>query len=191
MANKKITQLDPYSSMIDTDVMPIVDITAVVTKKTTWSSIKSVLKAYFDTIYGAFSFTTIPASSPLASGIVMNLTAFDTQAFGDVAFVHSGGKAAIAKADVIANASSIVMCSAPAGILADASGAYIVHGIARNDSWTWTVGGLIYLTTTGTTGNTMSQTPPNATNQVVQILGVATHANRMYFNPQLVQIELL
>jgi hypothetical protein len=80
------------------------------------------------------------------------------------------------------------MC-ADATINQDASGNYLVHGIARDDTWAWTVGGLIYLTVTGTTGNTLSQTMVSGTDDVVQIIGIATHADRMYFYPQLPQVE--
>ena len=45
------------------------------------------------------------------------------------------------------------------------------------------------ITVTGTTGNTLSQTAPSATDDVIQIVGVATHADRMFFNPSLVQVE--
>jgi len=83
--------------------------------------------------------------------------------------------------------SAVVMAAAT--ISAGASGSYLVLGIARDDTWAWTVGGLIYGTITGTTGNTLSQTAPTGANDVIQIMGVATHADRMFFNPQLVQIE--
>lgn len=76
-----------------------------------------------------------------------------------------------------------------ASINANSSGNYLLYGIARDDTWTWTVGGLIYITVTGTTGNTLSQSAPTGTDDVIQIVGVATHADRMFFNPQLVQVE--
>jgi hypothetical protein len=78
---------------------------------------------------------------------------------------------------------------AMATIATDAAGEFLLLGIARDDTWNWTVGGLIYITVTATTGNTLSQTAPTGTDDVIQIVGVATHADRMFFNPQLVQVE--
>lgn len=138
-----------------------------------------------------FLVTAAPGSDNTASGLKITLTASGNQAFGDVCFIGSGtasGKAVLGDADAIATASCVVMC-ADASISADASGNYLLLGIARNDAWNWTVGGLIYLSTTGTTGNTLTQTAPSGTDDVVQIMGVATHSDRMYFNPQLVQVE--
>ena len=51
MADKKITELDAFTALVDANVLPVVDTVASVTKKTTWANIKSVLKTYFDTIF--------------------------------------------------------------------------------------------------------------------------------------------
>jgi hypothetical protein len=51
----KISQLQSYTNPQDNDVQPIVDTTNTTTKKITWSSIKSALKNYFDTLYGNVS----------------------------------------------------------------------------------------------------------------------------------------
>jgi len=63
--------------------------------------------------------------------------------------------------------------------------------MAQLTAWNWTPGKLIYLTITGTTGNTLSETPPSGSNEVVQIIGVATAGDNLYFYPQLVQVELV
>ena len=133
-------------------------------------------------------FTAAPASDHLASGILISLTAAVALNFGDACYINSDGKAALGDADAIATASCIIMC-ADASIAENASGNFLLIGVARDDTWTWTPGGLIYLSTTGTTGNTLTQTAPSGTDDVIQILGVATHADRMIFSPQLVQVE--
>ena len=133
---------------------------------------------------GTVGLTAAPSADVTSSGIITALTAGENLVFGEVCYIASTGKALKADADAIATSSAIVM--ALATIAADASGNFILHGIARNDAWAWTVGGLIYLSTTA---GALTQTAPSGTDDVVQILGVATHADRMYFNPQLVQVE--
>lgn len=135
-----------------------------------------------------YKLTAAPGSDHNVSGTTIELTATSNMVFGDVGYIASTGKVTLIDADAIASMSAIVMC-ADATINADASGNYLLMGIARDDTWNWTVGGLIYGTVTGTTGNTLSQTAPSATDDVIQIMGVATHADRMYFNPQIIQVE--
>ena len=137
---------------------------------------------------GSMSLTAIPASNTLASGITIPLTSDVAVNFGDVCRIAITGNTVIGVADVVADSFAVVMC-ADTSIGAGASGNFLLHGIARNDSWSWTVGGLIYLSTIGTTGSTMTQTAPSGSNNVIQILGVATNAHRIYFNPQLIQVE--
>ena len=52
----------------------------------------------------------------------------------------------------------------------------------------WMVDGPIYLSATGTTGNTLTQTPPVTTDSVTQVLGVALAADIIHFMPSLVQV---
>lgn len=142
----------------------------------------------FVTSLTARKLTAAPASDHLASGLQVVLNANEAQAFGDVCYIDASGQAHLIDADAIASMSAVVMC-ADASIGANADGNYLLLGFARDDTWAWTVGGVIYGTVTGTSGNTLSQTAPTGTDDVVQIMGVATHADRMYFNPQLVQVE--
>jgi hypothetical protein len=55
MADAKISALTAYTALQDTDVLPVVETAGPTTKKTAWSNIKSVLKSYFDTQYGAWA----------------------------------------------------------------------------------------------------------------------------------------
>ena len=132
--------------------------------------------------------SSAPRTDHSANGITVQLAATATQNFGDIGYIASTGKVTIAKSDAIANANGLVMC-ADAQIAGDATGNWLLVGVARDDTWNWTVGGLIYLSTTGTTGNTLTQSAPAGANNVIQVVGVATHADRMYFNPSLVQVE--
>lgn len=122
--------------------------------------------------------TPTPSSDLTASGIRASLTAGENVVFGDVCYIKSDGK--LWKAD--ANAATLypAFFMAVATILADASGSFLMLGFARNDAWTWTVGGAIYLSTTV---GAMTQTQPSATDDVIQVLGFATHADRMLFKP--------
>jgi hypothetical protein len=145
--------------------------------------------------FGSIAAAALPSTFPLtaapsdvtASGITTTFTANENQAFGDAVRIASDGEAQIADSSVVATSYAIAL--ATGSITAGATGTYLLQGFARNDTWNWTVGGPIYLSLNGTTGNTLTQTAPSATNEVVQILGIATHADRIYFNPSLVQVE--
>ena len=171
----KITELDETIIPTEVDLFEVVQTpTSPVNKKITLANIRKL--------------TAIPNLDHTVSGTICVFNANETHNFGDVCYIGSDGQTHLIDADAIANMSGICMC-ADESISADADGNYLLLGFARNDTWDWTVGGLIYGTVTGTTGNTLSQTAPTGTDDVVQIMGVATHADRMYFNPQLVQVE--
>lgn len=77
---------------------------------------------------------------------------------------------------------------ADATIDENATGSFLLHGYARDDTWNWaTLGGFLYADTA--TAGGMTQTAPTGTDDVIQILGVAITADIVYFNPQLVQVE--
>lgn len=125
-----------------------------------------------------------PSVDHTATGIKASFTAGENLVFGDTCYLKSDGKYWKADADAIATGRATAM--AIATISADASGIFLMIGVARDDTWAWTVGGAIYLSTTA---GAMTQTAPSGTDDAVQILGIATHADRIYFNPSLDVIE--
>lgn len=55
----------------------------------------------------------------------------------------------------------------------------VVHGTVRNDAWTWTPGGTIYLSTTA---GALTQTAPSASGDKVQAVGFALTADIAFFD---------
>ena len=126
-----------------------------------------------------------PSADHEASGVKVALTAGESVVFGDVCYIKSDGK--LWKADASSDTTASAVAIAIATISADASGSFLIMGIGRDDTWAWTVGGLLYLSeTTGA----ITQTAPITSGAQVQILGVATHADRILFKPELVQVEV-
>jgi Collagen triple helix repeat (20 copies) len=126
-----------------------------------------------------------------ASGLLItgSLVAAQAQACMDACMLNSSGKPTLAKADVIADAWALMMVTDPT-VGNGATGSYMVQGFVRNDAITFpTIGAPVYLSLNGTTGNTLSQSQPSGTNNVIQILGIAWGSHVLYFNPQLVQVE--
>jgi len=141
---------------------------------------------------GSTQLTALPIINKTASGLTSIFTANENQAFGDVVFINPKGKAQLAMADTISNATALAMVIEEA-VRRDEDGKYILLGFVRNDSWEWSIGSWIYLSLSGTSGNTLSQTNPAdipcSEDNVIQLLGVANSATSFYFNPQLVQVE--
>ena len=134
---------------------------------------------------------SVPNSDFSVNGLQIYLTASGNTNFGDVGYINTFGGVSIANASTITNANVTVMC-ADSYISGNTSGNWLLLGIARKNSWNWTVGnnnGIIYLSTSGTTTNTLTQTQPSETNQVIQVLGVVLSSNTIYFKPELVQVE--
>lgn len=129
-----------------------------------------------------------PTTDTTVSGTVITLTANENQVFGDVCYINASGEAQLGDASAIGTAVVSVMCTET--VTANNPAKYLLMGIARRDAWSWTVGGVIYLSTTGTSTNTLTQTKPTGTGDIIQIVGIATHADRMIFKPDLTTIQL-
>jgi hypothetical protein len=125
------------------------------------------------------SLTAAPTADLTASGDRTTLTAGENLVFGDLVYIKSDGKMWKTDADAAATMPAVFM--ALATILADAAGLFLLpRSFVRNDAWAWTVGGAIYASTTP---GAMTQTQPSGTDDVIQVVGFATHADRMFFMP--------
>ena len=126
-----------------------------------------------------------PDADHQVSGFTADLTAGENVAFGDVGYMKSDGK--VWKSDANAASTMPALFMAIETILADASGKWLLLGYARDASWSWAVGGLIYASATA---GALTQTAPSGTGDQVQVVGVATNSTRMFFNPSLVLVEI-
>lgn len=142
----------------------------------------------WDTALSSLDISATPGTDLTVTGGTVTLQAGEAVAFGDVCMMASSGKMMIAKADAVANSWGLFLCTETISL--DGSGKFLLPGgFARKDAWAWTVGGAIFLSATGTTTNTLTQSAPAGSGNVVQVLGIATHADRIFFSPQLVLVE--
>lgn len=121
------------------------------------------------------------------SGPAISLTAGQNLAQWDVCYINNTSK--MMKGSGIAIASSVIIAMATDAITSNASGLFVVGtSVIQNNSWSWTPGGLLYLSVT--TAGAMTQTVPTGSGQCVVVLGVALSATTIYFNPNLVIVEI-
>lgn len=131
-----------------------------------------------------YRINSAPGTDNTYSGTSISLTAAAATAQWEVGYINSSSKVDLADADAIATSGAIVL--ATAAISQDAAGVYLLNGVARNDAWNWTPGGLLYLSTTA---GAITQAAPSGTDDVIQVLGVALTADIIHWNPQLIQVE--
>jgi hypothetical protein len=119
------------------------------------------------------------------------LTAGETVNFGDVCYLKTAdSELYLADASATTTMPAIVM--ALATITNGNTGNFLKRGYVRDDSWNWaSLGQPIFVTITGTTGNTLSQTAPSGSGEQVQIVGYAVTADIMWFEPNLTLLELV
>jgi len=129
-----------------------------------------------------------PAVNQTANGFKVFMTVdINSQGFGTPLYMASDGNLE----DANASSNTTMPCVAMALGVGTGTKECCLLGFVRNDSWNWTslggVEGLIYVSTTS---GILTQTLVSGSGQQVQVVGYATHADRMYFNPQLPMVEL-
>ena len=121
-----------------------------------------------------------PATTQTVSGLTISMTYGESIVPGDLLYFKSDGKVYKADANVAGTypVMGLALATASSG-----SNNVLLQGIYRDDSrYAFTVGGVVYLSTTA---GTETQTQPAAANDIIQVVGIATHADRIYFNPSM------
>ena len=119
-----------------------------------------------------------PTADKTLSGIIVSMTYGESITPGDLLYFKSDGKVYKAAANVPGTfpVMGLALESASSG-----SNNVLLHGIYRDvNRYNFTAGGVVYLSTTA---GVETQTQPSATDDVIQVVGIATHADRIYFNP--------
>ena len=109
--------------------------------------------------------------------------AANTTGLGAALFMNSDGNYEEADADDVAT----MPCVALALETGTGNKKILLQGYITNESWTWTPGGLVYVSPD--TGE-LTQTIPLTSGQQVQIVGYASGTNTVFFNPNLMLIEI-
>ncbi len=126
----------------------------------------------------------VTTNEAATGGIIVTMTVdANTTGFGAALHMDTDGNWIEADATV----SGTMSCQAMALETGTGSKEVLMQGFVRDDSWAWTIGGNIYI---GNTAGTLTQTTPNESGEIVQAVGFATHADRMYFNPDYTYVEI-
>jgi hypothetical protein len=110
--------------------------------------------------------------------MMASFAASEALAFGNLCYLNANGF--MNKADADSAGLGPVVAMALSSIASAATGPFLLHGIVRNDAWNWTPGNKLYLSCTA---GVITPTQPAGVDDVIQVVGVATHADRIYFKP--------
>jgi len=126
----------------------------------------------------------VPSADVTGTGIKGTMTV-DANATGVGAALHIDADGNFIEAD--ATASGTMPCQAIALEAGTGSKEVMFVGFMRDDSWSWTPGGELYVSETG---GALVQTAPSTASACVQVVGIATHADRIFFNPAYGYVEV-
>lgn len=174
MADSKVSALTECTAIGTDDIFLIDD--SGTSKKVTFATI---LAALYDTAI------TLPAADHTGVGIISSEAVGETVAIGNLLYLKSDGEWYKADADA-----ATTMPGMRIALEAKNDGEackMLVYGWFRDDSFNWTVGGLVYASCTA---GEMTQTAPSGTGDQVQGVGVAYHADKMFFCPSPVTAEV-
>lgn len=131
---------------------------------------------------GPLDYRVEPATDDTYEGPSTNdLNAGATIAQWEAVYLDSSSTWQLTDADAEATAGGVMVALATeSGTNGNPLNVLLPGSIARNDGWTWTAGGEIYLS--GTAG-ALTQTAPSGTDDVIRIVGYALTDDCIYWNP--------
>jgi hypothetical protein len=133
---------------------------------------------------GTLSLTAAPSVDESASGMITTLTVdANVTNIGTALCMTSSGTLLMTDAD----SATSMPCVALALETGTGSKKVLLQGFIRRDSWNWTPGGIMYVSTSA---GGLTQTAPTGAGDQVQRVGFATHADRIFFNPDYTVIEI-
>ena len=119
------------------------------------------------------------------SGITAQMLAGGAIAAFDLVCIHTTTQEVV-EADASAVATARVIGIAPAAISDTATGTVLLHGFIRDASWSWTTGGVLFLSEIA---GAMTHTAPTTAGAFVQAVGIALSPTVVFINPSLDIIE--
>ena len=114
------------------------------------------------------------------SGLTMTSSAGETLSVGDIVYLNSDGKFWKTKADSESTSGGLIALSTEA-LTVDAVGVFLLFGLFKDYSYSWTVGGKLYLS--DDTAGDLTQTAPSDSGDIVRIVGFAKSSSLILFKP--------
>ena len=119
-------------------------------------------------------------------GIICTETVGENVVSGDACYLKNDGK--FWKSDANAVGTMPVSAMALESLMTDAEGRLLVDGLVRDDSWSWTVGGLVYASLT--IGELTQDISGYTAGDQVQVVGFALRSNILCLRPSPVLVEI-
>lgn len=148
-------------------------------------AIETELKINHNSNLNVHPLNSILATDHSASGLKSSLTFGESITFGQLLYQNSNGKLLLADADLSTTMPGICL-ALEIGIDTNIK-SVLFTGFIKDNSWSWTVGGLIYASCTP---GGLTQTAPAGSADQVQVVGIATHSTKIFFNPNYILIEI-
>ena len=127
-----------------------------------------------------------PGTDHTAHGLIFSFQSSGARDFGDVLYIGANGEVGNADAD-LAYAPAIGISVNAAQSVDHGPIDVLTHGIARDDSWNWTKGGTLYVSTTS---GELTQTKPSGDGDYVQIMGEALTDVSIFIMPSLTYVTV-